>query len=109
MEMNVTHSLLLVFVIAGVTILLRFAPFLIFSKGIPEKISYLGRVLPCAIMGMLVVYCLKNTSLVKSPHGLPEILAVALVVALHKWKHNSLISIGVGTVFYMVLVQMVFV
>jgi branched-subunit amino acid transport protein AzlD len=106
--MNTIHSLILILVMAGVTALIRFLPFLIFRKGTPDAILYLGEVLPYAIMGMLVVYCLKNMSLISSPHGMPEILAVALVVVLHKWKHNSLLSIAAGTLFYMFLVQVVF-
>lgn len=105
---NSIYSLLLVAVVAGVTILIRFLPFLVFSKGTPEIILYLGNVFPYAIMGMLVVYCLKNISIIEQPHGLPELISVVLVVLLHKWKHNTLISIAAGTVCYMMLIQMVF-
>ena len=105
---NSIYSLLLVAVVAGVTILIRFLPFLVFRKGTPEIILYLGNVLPYAIMGMLVVYCLKNISIIEKPHGLPELISVVLVVLLHKWKHNTLISIAAGTVCYMLLIQMVF-
>ena len=89
----------------------RFTPFVLFpeSKRPPEVISYLGRVLPPAMMGLLVVYCLKGVSLFSAPFGIPEFLACALVAVLHAWKRNSLLSIGAGTVFYMILVQMVFV
>lgn len=102
------HALLLVAVVAGVTILIRFLPSLVFHKGTPEFVLYLGRVLPYAIMGMLVVYCLKNVSVFQAPYGLPEGIAVLLVVLLHKWKHNTLLSIAAGTVGYMLLVQMIF-
>ena len=102
------YSLILVLIMAGITILIRFLPFLVFRKGTPKPILYFGEVLPYAIMGMLVVYCLKNISFVGGSHGLPEILSVLLVAVLHKWKHNTLISIPVGTICYMVLVQMVF-
>lgn len=105
---NSIYSLLLVAVVAGVTILIRFLPFLVFRKGTPEIILYLGNVFPYAIMGMLVVYCLKNISIIEQPHGLPELISVVLVVLLHKWKHNTLISIAAGTVCYMLLIQMVF-
>lgn len=105
---NSIYSLLLVAVVAGVTILIRFLPFLVFRKGTPQIILYLGNVLPYAIMGMLVVYCLKNISIIEKPHGLPELISVVLVVLLHKWKHNTLISIAAGTVCYMLLIQMVF-
>ena len=71
-------------------------------------IEYLGTVLPCAIMGMLVVYCLKDISFLRSPYGLPELIACCVVAALHVWKRNSLLSIGGGTVCYMLLIQLVF-
>lgn len=79
-----------------------------FRKNTPKVVLYLGEVLPYAIMGMLVVYCLKNVSLFRGSHGIPEAISVALVVLLHKWKHNTLFSIAAGTVCYMLLVQMVF-
>jgi branched-subunit amino acid transport protein AzlD len=103
------HSALIIAVAAVVTIALRFLPFLIFGEGreTPGLIVYLGRVLPCAIMGMLVVYCMKGVSLAAAPFGIPEILGCVLVAGLHVWKRNTLLSIGVGTVCYMVLVQMV--
>lgn len=92
-----------------VTVFLRSAPFLIFRQKTPGIVLYLGKVLPEAIMTMLVVYCLKNVSFVGGSHGLPEIIALAVVVILHKWKHNTLLSILTGTVGYMVLVQVIFV
>ena len=104
-----THAAALVAVIALVTIGLRFLPFLIFrGRETPKFIAYLGKVLPFAIMGMLVVYCLRNISFSAAPFGIPEAISVALVVALHVWKKNTLLSIIGGTVCYMVLVQMVF-
>ncbi|MDO4298712.1 MAG: AzlD domain-containing protein [Lachnospiraceae bacterium] len=106
---NSIHSLVLIAVMAGLTAMLRFLPFLVFRKHTPGPVLYLGRVLPYAIMGMLVVYCLKSVSLLKGSHGIPEFLAIVLVVGLHKWKHNTLISIATGTVCYMLLVQLVFV
>lgn len=104
------HDIAMIAVMTLVTMLTRFLPFLIFGENrkTPEIILYLGKVLPCAIMGMLVVYCLKNVSVLTSPFGLPELLGIAAVAVLHLWKRNSLLSIGVGTVFYMVLVQLVF-
>lgn len=103
-------ALSLILVMALVTAGLRFLPFIIFSKGrkVPEVVAYLGRVLPYAVMAMLVVYCLKGISFVKMPFGLPELISVMLVVVLHVWKRNTLLSIVGGTVCYMVLVQMVF-
>lgn len=107
---NTAHSLLLIAVMAGVTALLRFLPFVIFRNGnIPKALLYLGDVLPGAIIGMLVVYCFKTTPVIAYPHALPELIAAAAVVGLYIWKKNVLISIGVGTVLYMVLVQVVFV
>lgn len=97
-------------VVAAVTMLLRFLPFVIFGGGrkTPPFITYLSSVLPYAIMGMLVVYCLRNVSLAAAPHGVPELLAGAAVVGLHLWKQNTLLSIAVGTAVYMALVQLVF-
>ena len=103
-----THAALLVAAMAAVTILLRFLPFLLFRKRTPPFIAWLGEVLPAAIIGMLVVYCLKDTVITAAPYGLPELLGAAGVVGLQVWKRNSLISILGGTVFYMLLVQFVF-
>ncbi len=104
------HKILLIIVITLVTMLTRFLPFLIFrgNAQTPPLISYLGRVLPYAIMGMLVVYCLKGISFAAPPYGLPELLGVSAVVLLHLWKRNTLLSIAGGTVCYMLLVQLVF-
>ncbi|MBR5546375.1 MAG: branched-chain amino acid transporter permease [Clostridia bacterium] len=110
MRMNNLHSALIVAVVALVTIGLRFLPFAIFSgsKPVPPFVAYLGKVLPYAIMGMLVVYCLRNVSITAAPHGLPELISCALVTALHLWKRNTLISIVGGTACYMLLVQLAF-
>lgn len=108
--MNEVQAILLIAVVALVTIGLRFLPFLIFGeRKTPEKITYLGKVLPYAIMAMLVVYCLKGISFVQAPFGLPELLGVGCVALLHLWKRNTLISIAGGTVCYMILIQFVFV
>jgi len=106
----VTKEVLIVAVLAVATMITRFLPFLIFPAGkkVPEYVEYLGKTLPFATMGLLVVYCLKNVNFLASPFGLPEILAVAAIVAIHWWKGNSLLSIGAGTLFYMFLVQAVF-
>ena len=108
--MHKLHDVLLVALVALVTIALRFLPFFIFGENrqTPPTIAYLGRVLPFAIMGMLVVYCLKDVSLTDAPFGLPELLGCAAVAGLHVWKRNTLLSIGGGTAFYMLLVQLVF-
>lgn len=105
---NNHHSLLLVITVALVTIILRFLPFILFRENVPQFILYLGKVLPYAIMGMLVVYCLKNVSLIDGSHGIPEILSIIIVITLHKWKHNTLLSILLGTLAYMFFVQMIF-
>lgn len=106
--MNDFHSLLIVLVIALVTIALRFLPFIVFKKSIPSAVCFLGEVLPYAIMGMLVVYCLKSVSFISGSYGVPEIISVLTIVILHKWKHNTLLSILLGTICYMLLVQFVF-
>lgn len=106
--MNNLHALILVLIISGVTILVRFLPFLVFSKGAPHSVLYLGQVLPYAIMGMLVVYCLKHAFFLPEFSWLPEAISVAAVVALHKWKHNTLLSILAGTVCYMILIRLPF-
>jgi len=102
------YSALLVAVMSVVTILLRAAPFLIFKNKAPAYVIYLGQVLPPAIIGMLVIYCLKDTKLLSAPFGAPEIIAGLLVVGLHAWKRNILLSILAGTVAYMLLSQLVF-
>ena len=98
-------------ILSTVTLLLRVLPFVLFPAGrpIPAAVRYLGKVLPPALIGMLVVYCLKGTTVTAYPYGLPEAIAVAAVCLLHLWKRNSLLSIGGGTILYMLLVQLVFV
>lgn len=104
------HSAAMIAVIALVTAALRFLPFLIFGEDrkTPPLVSYLGQVLPYAIMGMLVVYCLKDLSITSAPFGIPEIIGCSVVALLHVWKRNTLLSIGAGTVCYMLLVQFIF-
>jgi len=102
------HDVLLVLVVVLVTAATRFLPFLIFRKRTPAFVEYLGKVLPCAIMGMLVVYCLKDVNFLTGSHGIPEILCCLVTAGLHIWRRNSLLSIGAGTVLYMLLVQLVF-
>ena len=108
--MNNSYVISMTVVAALVTAGLRFAPFLIFGKGrqTPAIITYLGKVLPFAIMGMLVVYCMKDVSFLNAPHGIPELLGCTIVALLHIWKRNTLLSIGVGTVSYMLMVQFLF-
>ena len=93
------------------TMLTRFLPFLIFSskdQQPPEIVRYLGRVLPASIFGMLIIYCLKSVTPFAGSHGIPEAIAIAVTIALHKWKHQTLVSIAGGTVCYVLLVQLVF-
>ena len=108
--MNNLHSVLIIAVAAAVTIALRFLPFFIFGENrkTPPLIAYLGQVLPYSIMGMLVVYCLKDVSLTRAPFGIPEAIGCAVVTLLYIWKRNTLLSIGAGTVCYMLLVQFIF-
>lgn len=96
-------------VMAAVTFLTRALPFLLFDRGghPPKLVLYLGRVLPPAIIAMLIVYCLRGVSFVGLESWLPPLVSAALVVGLHLWKHNNLLSIFGGTIFYMVLVQAV--
>jgi branched-subunit amino acid transport protein AzlD len=91
-----------------VTIFLRFLPFVGFRNETPRYVSYLGRVLPPAIIGMLVVYCLKDITPMAAPFGIPELAAAACVVGLQIWRRNSLVSILGGTLIYMLMVQIVF-
>ena len=92
------------------TMATRFLPFLIFSgkRPTPKYVQYLGKALPAAIFGMLVVYCLRNTEIVSGNHGLPELIASVVTAALHLWKRQMLLSIAGGTVCYMLLLQLVF-
>lgn len=108
--MKTETAVLAVVIISLITALLRFAPFLIFRKGkTPRVIEYLGKVLPFAVMGMLVVYCLKDVSFASVGGFVPALIAGAVVAGSYIWKRNTLLSILIGTVIYMVLVQAVFV
>lgn len=108
--MTVTQQIITIAICVLGTMTTRFLPFLMFSgkRPTPKYIQYLGKALPSAIFGMLVVYCLKNVSLLAAPHGVPELLAIVVTVALHLWKRQMLFSIAGGTVCYMLLVQLVF-
>lgn len=108
--MSITQQLILIAVMALATQLTRALPFLAFpaDKPTPKYITYLGKALPAAVFGMLVVYCLKNVNILGGSHGLPELIAIAVVAALHLWKRQMLLSIAAGTVTYMLLVQFVF-
>jgi len=108
--MTDSYVWLMIAVISGVTVLVRFLPFIIFSgeRQTPAYVLWLGRYLPYAIMGMLVVFCLKGISFRAQPHGIPEFIACAVTAALHVWKRNSLTSITGGTAAYMIMVQCIF-
>ncbi len=107
--MTLSQEIITIAICALGTMLTRFLPFLIFSKGkTPPYIQYLGKALPAAIFSMLVVYCLKDVSLLSGSHGLPELLSIALIIGLHLWKRNMLLSIAAGTICYMALVQFIF-
>lgn len=104
------QSVIIIVLVAITTFATRVIPFILFPSGkkVPKTVEQLGKVLPPAVIGMLVIYCLKSVSPLTYPFGLPELIAGLLVVVLHIWKRNNLLSIGVGTVVYMVLVQTVF-
>jgi branched-subunit amino acid transport protein AzlD len=102
------YSLILIAVMAIVTAIIRFFPFIIFRNKTPKAVIYLGKVLPFAVIGMLIIYCLKDVSVIKYPYGLPELIAIIIVAGLHKWRHNTLLSMVSGVVSYMLLVQLVF-
>ncbi len=108
--MTLTQRLVTIVLCALATMLTRFLPFLLFSSRhpTPKYVRYLGRALPPAIFGMLVVYCLKNVSIVSGSHGLPELIAIAVTVGLHLWKRQTLLSIAGGTIAHMLLIQLVF-
>lgn len=108
--MTITQQILTIAICALGTMATRFLPFLIFREGrpTPALITYLGKALPAAIFGMLVVYSLKDVSLLSGSHGLPQAIAIIVTVALHLWKRQMLVSIAGGTVCYMLVIQLVF-
>ena len=108
--MTTPRIIITIAAVVAATMLTRFLPFIIFPAGkpTPKYIVYLGRVLPPAIFGMLVIYCLKDVTILSGSHGIPELISIAIVVGLHLWKRQMLVSVAGGTVVYMVLVQLVF-
>ena len=108
--MNTGQALLFFGIVALITVFTRAAAFLLFPEGrrTPRFVTYLGKVLPYTMIGLLVVYCLKGVDVLRYPYGLPELIGVAAVAGLHLWKKNTFLSIGAGTVLYMLLVQLVF-
>ena len=108
--MTLTQEIVTIALCAFGTMITRFLPFIVFrsDKPTPKYIQYIGNALPPAIFGMLVIYCLKDVSLLGGSHGIPEAIAIIAVIALHLWKKNMLLSIAGGMVCYMLLVQFVF-
>ena len=110
MSMTLPQQIITIALCVAGTMLTRFLPFLVFSpkKPTPRFVQYLGKALPSAIFGMLVVYCLKNVDVLSGSHGIPELIAIAVTVGLHLWRKQMLLSIAGGTLCYMLFVQLVF-
>lgn len=108
--MTLTQQIVTIAMVMLGTMLTRFVPFFVFPAGkpTPKYVQYLGNVLPPAVFGLLIIYCLKNVSIFTGSHAIPELLAITLVIALHTWKRQMLLSIAGGTIFYMILVQFIF-
>lgn len=106
--MTTTQQIITIALCAVGTILTRFLPFLVFSskKPTPKYITYLGKALPSAIFGMLVIYCLKNVSFISGTFGIPELIAIAITIGIHLWKRKMLLSIAAGTISYMLIIQL---
>ncbi|MEG1999834.1 MAG: AzlD domain-containing protein [Evtepia sp.] len=107
MTLTPLQTIIIILAVALGAIITRFTPFILFPehKEPPKVVVYLGRVLPAAMMGLLVIYCLRNVSFLANPYGIPELIAIALIVILHTWKRNVLLSIGGGTALYMILLH----
>lgn len=110
MIMSIGQQIITVAVVVLGTMTTRFLPFILFpaDQPTPKYVQYLGKALPAAVLGMLVIYCLKDVNILAGNHGVPELIAVAVVAALHFWKKRMLLSIAGGTIVYMLLVQLVF-
>lgn len=108
--MTMSQQIITIALCVAGTMATRFLPFIIFSskKPTPKYIQYLGKVLPSAVFGMLIIYCLKDVSITSGNHGMPEMISILVTVALHKWKRKMLLSIAGGTFCYMLLIQFVF-
>ena len=107
---NPKHALLIIIVMGFATLATRLLPVLIFGNGkkVPEYILYLGKVVPYTAMGLLIVYCLKDVSVFEAPHAIPEVIALAIVSGSYLWKRNSILSVVIGTLSYMLIVQLIF-
>ena len=108
--MTLTQKIITILMVIIGTAATRFLPFIIFTSGkpVPKYVKYLGKVLPAAVFGLLVIYSLKNVSIFSGSHGIPELISITVVVLLHLWKRQMLLSIAGGTVCYMLLVQFLF-
>ena len=104
------RAIMIVMIVAICTVITRAIPFVFFGgkSGVPQRVLYLGKVLPAAVIGTLIVYCLKGVQITQAPYGLAEFISVGLVAILHKWRRNALVSIAAGTVCYMVCIQFIF-
>ena len=110
MSMSLIQRLIMICMVILGTMITRFLPFFIFTsdKPTPKYVQYLGKMLPSAALGILVIYCLKDVSLFRGNHAVPELISIMIVILLHLWKRQMLISIAGGTIFYMLLVQLIF-
>ena len=108
--MTITQQIITIAMVVLGTMITRFLPFIVFPAGkpTPKYIQYLGKFLPAAVFGLLIVYSLKDTTILTGAHGLPELISIALVVVIHLWKRQMLLSIASGTICYMLLIQFVF-
>lgn len=108
--MTIQQQIITIAMCVLATVLTRFLPFVLFreNRPTPAFVQYLGKALPSAVFAMLVVYCLKNVSLIAAPHGVPEAIGIVVTVLLHLWKRQMLLSIAGGTAVYMLLIQLVF-
>jgi len=110
MSMNLMQQVVMICMVILGTMITRFLPFLIFTsdRPTPKYVQFLGKLLPSAALGMLVIYCLKDVSLFTGNHAIPELISIMVVILLHLWKRQMLISIAGGTIFYMILIQLIF-
>ncbi len=108
--MTLAQRIITIAMVVLATVITRFLPFIVFPSGkpTPKYVQYLGKVLPAAVFGLLVIYCLKSVDVTAWSYGLPELISIAVVAGLHLWKRQMLLSIAGGTVCYMLLVQFVF-
>ncbi|MBQ7118308.1 MAG: AzlD domain-containing protein [Clostridia bacterium] len=108
--MSTNEKIITISVMVFATLIMRYLPFILFpdNKPTPPFIHYMGKVLPAAVFGFLVIYALKNVSISEGSHGIPELIAIVITATAHLWKKQMLISIAAGTVSYMLMVQLIF-